>query len=408
MVDIEGFWQSFKCSWIRRLLSTESFWPSILQLELSRYNTNLNELLFLGPSKLLELSKCVENKFWSNVLISVSTLQKEASYSIPENFYMFPIWNNPLFKNGRRVLYSSNFSKGSHKIQQVADFYSSPGVLLSLQQINRKFRTNIKATQLTKIHNAIGSALVNLNFNLGKADWHDQPRQSLVIQIATKHKKGCRPFYNVFRARKNERSDTTKSEDKWHEQLDNILSVDFWNDTLKLNASINNNNFAKWLQYQIVRNSIFTNNRVSKFKSNVSEKCDLCSLSTENAFHLFYQCHLVQQFWVQVKLYLLDFDHYLPVTRLPILFGIHDQDYNSVLNTIILLGKRVIWTCKKNKNPPKLSHFKNSLLDYLKILKVSQVLQNSSLVFEAQWGIILFSLQNQDVPCSQLPDPNEP
>ena len=150
MVDIEGFWQSFKCSWIRCLMSTESFWPSILQLELSRYNTNLNELLFFGPSKLLELSKCVENKFWSNVLISVSTLQKEASYSNPESFYMFPIWNNPLFKNGRRVLYSSNFRKGSQKIQQVPDFYLAPGVLLSLQQINKKFRTNIKATQLLK------------------------------------------------------------------------------------------------------------------------------------------------------------------------------------------------------------------------------------------------------------------
>ena len=352
-------------------------------------------MFFSGPSKLLELSKAIENPFWSNILKFSANLIKEASYSNPESFYLFPIWNNPLFKNGRRVFYSPNMDLGTHKLQIVADFFSSPGVPMTQKQLKEKYNVTLSNTQLNKLQLAMETAANYLNFNLGLAEWHCEPRQSIILQIASKSKKGCQTFYKVLRARHNERGVSTRSEDKWHDQLESILSIDFWDKAMRLNASIKYDNFAKWLQFQIIRNSIFTNDRVSKFKPQVGEKCDFCALETENSYHLFYQCYVSQQFWVQVKLYLLKFNIYLPVTRLPILFGIIDQDFNS------------IWTWKKTKKSQNILFFKHSLAEYLKTIKVCFVIQNLGHIFEDQWGAILLDLLEQDVPCSPLQGPHD-
>ena len=64
MVDISNFWQSLKCSWVRRLLTTDAFWPRILEKNLIHTGTQTNKVLFAGPSFLLAISKKIKNKFW--------------------------------------------------------------------------------------------------------------------------------------------------------------------------------------------------------------------------------------------------------------------------------------------------------------------------------------------------------
>ena len=396
MIDIESFWRAFKCSWLRRLLSTSGFWPKILEIELQKLNSSIQDLLFSGPSKLLELAKNLGNICWKNLLQHLAFLLKEAIYSNPESFYLFPIWNNPIFKNARKVLYKPNEVQVA-SISLVADFYLAPGVLLTSAQLNAKFGTSFNPRQLSKIHQALENALTVLNLNLGLAEWHCEPRQSIIIQIARKYESGCKAFYTVLRARLNDRVDTTRAEVRWHEQLASIMSIDFWNSVLRLNANLKNNNCLKWLQYQIVRNTVFTNNRVSKFKNTVSDRCDLCTLETETSYHLFYLCPVSQRFWAETKQYLDKFNLFLPVTRLQILFGIITQTCDSVLNTFILLGKHLIWTCKHSKKIPNLNHFKNSLAAHLNNLKVCYVIKSLGHIFDDQWGNILLDLVTQPV-----------
>ena len=50
MVDVKSFWQSLKCTWIRRLLNTDAFWPKILEKNLTKNSTTTDKLLFAGPS----------------------------------------------------------------------------------------------------------------------------------------------------------------------------------------------------------------------------------------------------------------------------------------------------------------------------------------------------------------------
>ena len=253
--------------------------------------------------------------------------------------------------------------------------------------------------QLDRIHNAINSGRLSLNLNLGLCSWHPEPRQPITIQIASSKKKGCKNFYNILRARQNDRGDPPKHEAKWHTLLGNQLSVTFWDNAWKLHASIRENNHFKWIECQILRNSIYTNNRVAKFKHDVSDQCDLCGEHVENALTLFTQCQISVNFWAEIRSYLLNFAINLPTSRLQLLFGKLDEGYDSQINTIIMIGKRVIWTSKYKKNIPTISHFKASLKDYLVLLKVCKTVTNCVDQITDQWGAILCNLiGDQHVP----------
>ena len=405
MVDIKTFWQSLKCSWVRRLLKTNAFWPSILEINLKEINSQTNQILFAGPSFLKEIAKQIKNKFWREVLLCLADLHTEASYALPEHFYLFPIFNNILFKNGNRTLKSGNFGNFTHQIQQVADLYSAEGQLATLDEINAKYATTMTFIQLTTIQNSITSGLVALNLNHGKCVWFQEPRQSIIILIATRNTKGCRGFYNTFRARANQRDGggTAKHEIKWHGKLESVMSVDFWDKVWKLHASVRENNPFKWMQCQILRNSIYTNNRLSKFKNEISDQCDFCGSHIENALTLFSQCHKTQQFWSGVRQYLADFTISVPSSRLQILFGVVGETYDSSANTAIMIGKRVIWASKHSKKVPNLHLFRESLKDYLLLLKCCQTMSGSCASFNDQWGNVLHDLVDpRDAP--QLPD----
>ena len=160
------------------------------------------------------------------------------------------------------------------------------------------------------------------------------------------------------------RGNTSKFEEKWHSRLNTHLSVQFWNSAWKLQASIKDNNIAKWLQCQLLRGSLFTNNRVSKFRNSVSDSCDLCQSipgnphsHPENPYSLFWTCPQSQLFWADLKHYFLDFTINLPLSRIAILFGVLNETYDSTLNQLILLGKRVIWACKYKKNCTNYNNF---------------------------------------------------
>ena len=405
MVDVATFWQSLKCSWTRRLLATDAFWPKILEKNLEQLNLTTNELLFSGPSTLITISKKISNKFWQNFLISISNLQKEAHYALPENFYLFAIFNNPLFKTGKRCLARNNFGNPGHKISQVADLFLADGQFCALNEINTKFGTKMTPDQLARIRTAITSGLTALNLNIGKCSWHQEPRQSLVIQIAMRNKKGCRGFYQAFRARANDRGNP-KYESKWHSLLGSNLSVTFWDNAWRLHASIKNNNPFKWVQCQILRNSIFTNNRVSKFKPSITDQCDFCNQHIENPLTLFTQCNISQQFWMEVKNYFLDFTILIPTSRLQLLFGVLDEAFDSHKNTAIMIGKRVIWASKYKKNLPNLKIFKTELKDYLVLLKLCHSFQQTSNLFYDQWGEIFNDLLGQQ-HAPQVQDPDD-
>ena len=124
----------------------------------------------------------------------------------------------------------------------------------------------------------------------------EYPQKPFLIDIALSTKRGCSAYYKILNHTAWQQKRMHLREKKWHEELDMLLSIDFWIKTRQLCAEIQFENSLKWLQFQIIRNSLQTNVIVSHFVRNVTRSCDYCGVDDEVISHLFWSCRTVNGF----------------------------------------------------------------------------------------------------------------
>ena len=159
----------------------------------------------------------------------------------------------------------------------------------------------------------------------------------------------------------------------------------------------------KFLQFQINRNSLYTNYKVHKFKNHISPHCSFCSPDPDLAAdedrephpelvsHLFYGCDIVHNLWLEVQSWLRTLNLNLPFDRKCLLFGLIREESNSVLNYIILSVKYFIWKSKFQSQELFLQPFKHFLRNKLIDLKNSLIFVDKEDKFEP-WLDVLNNL----------------
>ena len=196
-------------------------------------------------------------------------------------------------------------------------------------------------------------------------------------------------YYRFLRKKINLNTSLNTRESKWHAELNCTYGTDFWNKTYNLTSAIKNENKIKWLQFQINRNSLFTNYRVNKFKPNISPNCTFCSIGEgvtqthpELVSHLFFDCDFVIKLWIEVKNWLRTINIDIPLDRKVLLFGCHDQLSNSVPNYILLCVKYFIWKSKFQSQELYLSAFQKYLKFKLDDLKNAYLYEQKEEMFD--------------------------
>ena len=208
-----------------------------------------------------------------------------------------------------------------------------------------------------------------LGLQLDKLPIIQLPSQPLLINVATLTRKGCSSYYKLIRKKKNLTLSLADRESKWHNELNKVYGVPFWNKTYAFTASIKNENKIKWMQYQIVRNSQFSNYRVNKFKPSVSPNCSYCGVVEEKLSHLYFNCMKVQDFWIEITNWLNHNSIKFPLNITYILFGYDREPFDSKINYIMLVGKRYIWVNKFKSSPLSFIGFQQMLKHKLNELK---------------------------------------
>ena len=399
IVDIRRFWISLKLSWLRRAIHTDAFWPKILQEEirqLTNQNLNICDLLQLGPSKLTFIGKKLDNKFWNQVLCSVTPFMQGALYCYPEKLFEAPIWDNRNILRNNKPIKKSAFPTISAKINTISELcIPGTGNLYNKAELENNLELVVSDEDWTELKYIIKLA----NRSLGIQDDHQftnfLPRQPLLIELLNLTKKGCNVYNRILSKKNNLERALSVTETKWNQELNCILSPDFWNKTYCLASSIKNDNRMKWLQYQINRNCLFTNYRVHKFKPHISPDCDYCSNAQnivshpELVSHLFYDCIFVQTFWQQIRDWLVTLGINFSQNRDKLLFGDHDHPSNSIVNFTALCGKYYIWRTKFQSKQLSLLHFQEFLKDKLVDLKNACLYEDKEDKFE-EWRLIFY------------------
>ena len=157
-----------------------------------------------------------------------------------------------------------------------------------------------------------------------------------------------------------------KSIDKFNFKISNISDQE-WKNSFSFPHEIKIDNKIREMQFKILHRIIGVNKFLYKINKVDSPRCDFCQLNEESIEHLFYECHKVKTFWMQVetlmrienlvsdKLLLKDF---------LLGFNVTDPLKKSAANSIILHGKRFIFTCKKEPGNLSLHQFKETILKY--------------------------------------------
>ena len=112
---------------------------------------------------------------------------------------------------------------------------------------------------------------------------------------------------------------------------------------------------------------------------------------------MFWDCDFVLKLWQDVKSWLATLNLNLPLDRTKLLFGIHDQASNSVLNYVILNVKVFIWKTKfqsKDLSLPIFQQFFKSKLDDLKEAYIYVDKENKFV----QWNNVFVCLSR--LPCT--------
>ena len=209
-----------------------------------------------------------------------------------------------------------------------------------------RYDLEIDNNKYVEIRYIITLALQKLRFPRHKLVIAEYPSKPLLIDIALSTIKGCSIYYKLITRQKSLNNKMGLREQKWHLELNTQLSVISWDKIRKLSASINYENPIKWLQFQIVRNSLQTNAIVSHFINNVSPECQYCQTETEVISHLFWHCPIVSQFLNDVFTFVCNTGLQFRPTKVQFLFGYLDQTFNTPCNYLALHLKKFIWKTK--------------------------------------------------------------
>ena len=195
------------------------------------------------------------------------------------------------------------------------------------------------------------------------------PSIPTLINIALAIKKGCSAYYKILSRKRCFENGIGKRDEKWHVELQSVYSLNFWEKIRALNASIDFDNPCKWLQYQIIRNSLQTNYIVSHFIRNKSPLCQYCTLSNEKISHLYWFCPYVKIFLTESFQYIQNTGLNYAPTMIEFLFGVPSKPFDHPTNYLSLLIKRFIWKTKFKNAILNIVGLKNHLKMYLRDLK---------------------------------------
>ena len=129
-------------------------------------------------------------------------------------------------------------------------------------------------------------------------------------------------------------------------------------------------------QYRVLHRTIPCRKRLFEQRLVDSKACQACGME-DNLQHFFTSCNYVKQFWITLKLWLLEgLNCEIPIQEKDIIFGTEVTDDTSiVINYILLHAKYYIYTHRlQNNHLLTISTFK-ALLQYN--LKLEQMISSA-------------------------------
>ena len=198
MLDVANFWMAFKLSWVRRILTTNAFWPSILLGCVSRLlgkKTDAFGLMQHGCCVINDISKRISNPFWKQVLGTALPVMQGSIFTHPEKILFSPLFMNPLILRNKPVR-PKDFPELAEKIDLLADlFYPGTNNFMEFDDLCARFDVTLSLEKYIDLRFTVRNTFKKLRLENSKLLPVVYPQKLLLIDFATICKKGCNKYY---------------------------------------------------------------------------------------------------------------------------------------------------------------------------------------------------------------------
>ena len=130
---------------------------------------------------------------------------------------------------------------------------------MDYETFKRHYEVEISEIKYIDIRYVIKLAFQKLNFPLMKLPLIFYPLKPTLISVALSTKKGCGAYGKILCKKRCIHNKIGLRDEKWHQELQEVHSITFWDKIRHLNSTVVSDNNMKWLQYQINRNCLQTN-----------------------------------------------------------------------------------------------------------------------------------------------------
>lgn len=163
---------------------------------------------------------------------------------------------------------------------------------------------------------------------------------------------------------------------RWEGELGPLEDSE-WSDALDTCKLVSPKLSDRLTQIFITHRAYLTPLRVSKYKSNQSTDCKMCSQAVGTYFHLLWQCPKIQAFWMQVVQFLHDkMGSPITLQPKPCLLGIFpDPDFDKFtkifLHETLFSARKIIARSWMRPTPPEFVQWLieiNTVLPYKKLM----------------------------------------
>ena len=287
-----------------------------------------------------------------------------------------PIWLNPTFSIPIKRQW---FKKG---ITTIADFLGDMNVILPMDVFMKRYNVTMNFVEYQHVSLKIRNFL----------EWKDvplyteeAPRNSSLNIFLNQSKKGVSRIYSQMKQSNNHILETASQ--KWSSIVEFDLDSFELGRSFHKHHSIYKDTYLKYIQFRTLHHRFFTNEKLFKMGKKKSNLCCFCQRHVDSIEHMFLLSEISLELWESVESWIrsLGMENYnISTTR--IVLG--DLDNAHIVNTIILLTKKVIYNAMKKEQRPNFLNVKNETKKFYFEEKYRLYLKGKGNFFEKQYSLL--------------------
>ncbi len=153
------------------------------------------------------------------------------------------------------------------------------------------------------------------------------------------------------------------TQQKWGLDLQLDIPAEEWSSIYFMPFTITKDTFLQNVHFKLMHRILPCNSFLYKCNLKETELCTFCNETKERLFHIFWECNIVQNFWLSIKQWFAILGIVIPYCPKQIIFGVDkEHPFRDMINHVFLILKYYIFKCKCKDLIP----CQNGGIEYLK------------------------------------------